>query len=218
MTEVNPVTLRSPSMENLLHSQHDSRSARQIMAYLRAVVTRRWTLSEEAADDLIQATWLRVLERGSAFRGQSAFSTYAVGVAINVRREQARRELRRRAMESRMEVEHAIGSLVHEASPADVAIGQRQGVDKVRAALAVLEPRERWLIHARFVEEASYDELLPRFQSVFGSSIRTAEGLRCVVHKAKRRLHDLLCSAQGPGPGMRSPNGPGPVRRGRPLT
>ncbi|MCC6625088.1 MAG: sigma-70 family RNA polymerase sigma factor [Deltaproteobacteria bacterium] len=173
-------------------STFDARTTRALTRYLRAIVIRRWSLSADAADDLVQTAWLRVLERGAAFQARSAFTTYVVGIAINIRREQARRGARRRALEARFESDHVHGAVAPADPTADGESEQREDLARARTALQRLSPRDRWLVEARFVEDAPYSAMLPRFQATFGPTIRTEEGLRCAVFAAKRRLGDLV--------------------------
>ncbi|HRE88018.1 MAG TPA: sigma-70 family RNA polymerase sigma factor [Myxococcota bacterium] len=170
----------------------DARTTYTLMTRLRAAVIRRWSLSDDAADDLVQATWLRLLERGAGFGGRSSLLTYAIGVANNIRREQARCAARRRAITARYEAEQDLGSYTPAATPADEAYDLKQDLLRASRAVEALDASHRWLIDARFVDDVPYETLLPRYQTLFGSSIRTQAGLRVAIHHAKRRLRVLL--------------------------
>lgn len=52
---------------------------------------RRRFANQQLVDDVVQESFMRVLEKASGFRAQSSFRTYLIGTAYNVYREQLRK-------------------------------------------------------------------------------------------------------------------------------
>ncbi len=62
---------------------------------LMMVVQRLLAASDREAEDVVQETWIRVVERLDSFRGESAFATWLIGIGLNVARNHLRRQQRR---------------------------------------------------------------------------------------------------------------------------
>src|SRR5450432_1511539 len=58
----------------------------RLVRYLIYLLGRR-----DGVDDLVQETWLRVLERGSSYDGQSRFEPWLFRIARNIAIDQARK-------------------------------------------------------------------------------------------------------------------------------
>jgi len=66
---------------------------------LLMVVQRLLAAGGRDAEDVVQETWIRVVERLEEFRGESAFATWLTGVGLNVARNQLRHQNRRHAVD-----------------------------------------------------------------------------------------------------------------------
>lgn len=139
-------------------------------------------------EDLAQLAWVRLLERLDGRRATTSLVAFAVGIAHNLAREHCLSQGRRRALEHRYA--HDLDDLGRGSEPlGQVAMYElRQLAERLARARHMLDPRERWLVDARLLEEASYAELLPRFWHRFGRSVRTPEGLRTAFFQARQRL------------------------------
>jgi RNA polymerase sigma-70 factor (ECF subfamily) len=51
------------------------------------------------AEDVVQETWIRVVERLGGFRGESAFATWLTGIGLNVARNHLRQQGRRNGVD-----------------------------------------------------------------------------------------------------------------------
>lgn len=147
-------------------------------------------------EDLAQLAWVRLLERLDGRRATTSLLAFAVGIAHNLAREHCLSQGRRRALEQRYA--HDLDDLARGSEPlSQVAMYElRQLAGRLARARLVLDPRERWLVDARLLEEASYAELLPRFWHRFGRSVRTPEGLRTAFFQARQRLDAQIETAE----------------------
>lgn len=66
---------------------------------LLMVVQRLLAAGGRDAEDVVQETWIRVVEHLDSFRGEAAFSTWLTGIGLNVARNLLRRQNRREAMD-----------------------------------------------------------------------------------------------------------------------
>jgi RNA polymerase sigma factor (sigma-70 family) len=172
----------------------DARALRDLQRRIvRSVVARGPTSAVADHDDVAQTTWLRLLERPDMFGGRSSFSTFVVGVALNVRREVGMREQRRQRIQATLAYEltpqlaESLAAPEHDA-PLEAAL---------RRALARLDPPARWLVEERLVHARSYDELLPELRRRFAVPITTVEGLRTLLFRARRQLCAALAALRG---------------------
>ena len=111
------------------------------------------TRDEDAAGDLTQEVFLRVLTRIRQFEGRSAFRTWLFRIALNAARDQRRR---RRPVVSLDEVAAALPSPSRSLESELLA---RDRDARVRAALAVLPHRLRLPLVLRYVAGLSYAEI-----------------------------------------------------------
>jgi RNA polymerase sigma-70 factor (ECF subfamily) len=114
----------------------------------------------EGVDDLVQETWLRVMERGSSYDGRSRFEPWLFAVARHL----AIDDLRRRRMPSLDADEDDSGeaSLAPPASTAAspfVLAARSEDAARLAQALQVLDPMVRETLVLRFQEELSLQEI-----------------------------------------------------------
>lgn len=95
-----------------------------------AMIARLAGAEPAAVDDLVQATFLTAFRAAAGFRGASAVRTWLIGIATNVVRNHARREVRRRV---------ALGSFADQAQRTVGGGGEERVVlGRVARALAEL--------------------------------------------------------------------------------
>lgn len=146
-------------------------------------------------DDLEQMTWVRLLERLDTAPEIVSMKGFAKGVAMNVIREQKRALMRMRQLDGNDLFD--VDELCPDNDPlvAESLAEHHELAAQLDRAKLQLSPSDRWLIDARFLEEASYADMLPRFWQRFGRPIRTTEGLRTAVFHARAQLVEALESA-----------------------
>ena len=111
------------------------------------------TRDEDAAADLTQEVFLRVLTRIRQFEGRSAFRTWLFRIAVN-----AARDARRRRRPS-VALEDAHAALPASAPSIETAMLARDRDARVRAALAALPHRLREPLVLRYVGGLTYAEI-----------------------------------------------------------
>jgi len=157
---------------------------------------RRHRLTGCEREDLAQFAWVRLLECLGERRSATPITAFAVGIARNLAREHCLSQGRRRRLERHYAADlEALGRSGEPMGQATV-LELRQLVARLDQARLGLGARERWLVDARLLEEASYAELLPRFWHRFGRSVRTPEGLRTAFFQARQRLDAELALAR----------------------
>jgi RNA polymerase sigma-70 factor, ECF subfamily len=119
------------------------------------------TGSREAAEDLFQETWVRVIDRGHQYNSKFKFETWLFTIARNLVIDLHRRKTRERSdvfvgqgEEQPMPEPAAPESL----SPAELAAAHEES-DRVATALACLSAAHREVLLLRFQEELSLEEI-----------------------------------------------------------
>ncbi|MBP1634520.1 MAG: sigM 2 [Acidobacteria bacterium] len=147
------------------------RTARGLWAYLS-----RTSGSAEAADDLLQESYLRLLRCGVAFESEDHRRHYLFRIATNLALDRRRRPATLPLPE-------------HEIAPPAAGPGDPAGLLALRAdvrrALGRMKPRERAMLWLAYAEGSSHEEI----GRVLG--VRAA-GVRVLLFRAKRRLRQLL--------------------------
>jgi RNA polymerase sigma-70 factor (ECF subfamily) len=153
--------------------QHQERLLRYLL-YL--------TGDRETAEDLFQETWMRVLMRGSQFRGDSSFATWLFSIARNLAIDTCRG---RRTVSSLDAMCESDG----ESRPFEVAdegpspfdrYQTQESAQRLAEALFSLEPRQREVLILRFHEGLSLEEI--------------AQVTRASLSTAKSRLYRSLAA------------------------
>jgi RNA polymerase sigma-70 factor, ECF subfamily len=120
----------------------------------------------EAADDLLQETWIDVYRKINRLQRPDAFSAWIYRIA----RDKAYRELRR--IPSR----HVLtDEVLADAIATEEASFTPEEADNVRAALDQLPVEQRDVLVLRFMEEMSYEQI--------------AEVIECPVGTVRSRIH-----------------------------
>ncbi|MGA8939462.1 MAG: RNA polymerase sigma factor [Acidobacteriaceae bacterium] len=123
----------------------------RLVRYLTYVLGR-----QDGVDDLVQETWLRVMERGRSFDGRSRFEPWLFTVARNRAVDFLRR--RREVSLDAEEGEVGVVAVSVEASPFVMA-ARTEDAERLAGALQALQPMYREALLLRFVEEMSLQEI-----------------------------------------------------------
>ena len=137
----------------------------RLVRYFIYLVGRR-----DLVDDLVQETWLRVLERGHSYDGRCRFEPWLFTVARNLALDSMRKR-RVFSLDSNdsPEQELASPSLVsHAPSPFEQA-ARTEDAQRLAHSLQMLEPIYREALVLRFQEDLS----LPEMADVIGASVST---------------------------------------------
>jgi RNA polymerase sigma-70 factor, ECF subfamily len=124
----------------------------RLVRYLVSLLGRR-----DGVDDLVQETWLRVLERGGSYDGRYRFEPWLFRVARNI----ALDTMRKRPMnslDSHEEGGDRSSPASGEASPYTLA-ARTQDAERLADAVQTLEPVYREALVLRFQEDLSLQEI-----------------------------------------------------------
>ncbi len=140
-----------------------------------------WALSccrfdSERAKDVLQETYLRVLDGRARYGGASAFRTWLFGVVRNV----ARALHRRAAL-------HALLTLRFAEAPAEIAAGDPGDDRALRAALLTISTRQREVLMLVFYNGLSIQEAAQALNISLGSARQHYERGKAAL---RRRLED----------------------------
>lgn len=139
-----------------------------------ALACCRWNRAE--AEDVLQLTYLKVLEGRARFGGRSSFSSWLFGVIRHTAAERRRREWRRQLASLRRLPDPEAAVDVPEAGAE---------AERLRRELAALPARQREVLHLVFYADLSIREA----SEVMSVSLGTA---RTHYERGKRRLRERL--------------------------
>jgi RNA polymerase sigma-70 factor, ECF subfamily len=124
----------------------------RLVRYLVSVLGRR-----DGVDDLVQETWLRVLERGGSYDGYSRFEPWLFRVARNL----ALDAMRKQPMSSLdSDEENGLRSSPASDEPSPYALAARtQDAERLAHSLETLESVYREALVLRFQEDLSLQEI-----------------------------------------------------------
>jgi RNA polymerase sigma-70 factor, ECF subfamily len=124
----------------------------------------------DSVDDLVQETWLRVLERGSSYDGRSRFEPWLFTIARNLAIDHMRKR-RVFSIDSNHSPEQELEALTpvsNAPSPFEQA-ARTEDAQRLAHSLQVLEPIYREALVLRFQEDLSLQEMA----GVIGASVST---------------------------------------------
>ena len=124
----------------------------RLVRYLVSLLGRR-----DGVDDLVQETWLRVMQRGESYDGHSRFEPWLFRVARNI----AVDAMRKRPMSS-LDADEKDGVRSSPAScePSPYALAARtEDAERLADSLQTLEPVFREALVLRFQEDLSLQEI-----------------------------------------------------------
>jgi len=134
----------------------------RLFRYLVSLLGRR-----DGVDDMVQETWLRVLERGESYDGRSRFEPWLFRVARNV----ALDAMRKRPMFSLdSNEEDVVRSSPASSEPSPYTLAARtQDAERLAHSLQTLEPAFREALMLRFQEDLSLQEI----SAIVGAPVST---------------------------------------------
>jgi RNA polymerase sigma-70 factor, ECF subfamily len=124
----------------------------------------------DSVDDLVQETWLRVLERGSSYDGRSRFEPWLFTIARNLAIDHMRKR-RVFSIDSNHSPEQELEALTpvsNAPSPFEQA-ARTEDAQRLAHSLQMLEPIYREALVLRFQEDLSLQEMA----GVIGASVST---------------------------------------------
>ncbi len=137
----------------------------RLVRYLIYLLGRR-----EGVDDLVQETWLRVLERGASYDGRSRFEPWLFTIARNLAIDLTRRK-------QNVSLDSSDDGEPHEAPPSPVSdapspfvlAARTEDAQHLARSLQTLEPIYREALVLRFQEDLSLQEI----STVVGAPVTT---------------------------------------------
>lgn len=151
----------------------------RLLRYLVYLTARR-----EQAEDLVQETWLRVLERAGQYDSRLRFEPWLFSIARNLAIDGLRKHQPESLPEG--EIPEASGGVLDGPSPF-LAAAKNEDALRVAAALAQLEPIYREALLLRFQEDLSLEEI----GQVAGAPVST------IASRIQRGLAKLRTSLEG---------------------
>ena len=142
-------------------------------------MVRRRLSSDADARDVVQQTLLQMHRARLDFRSDSRLRPWLFTIAMNLVREQYRKQGRRR--EQALEPELAASAAPAEASPLE----HSERAERIRAALASLPDQQREVIELHWFEDSPYEEIA----RIVGASVAA---VRVRAHRGYERLRKIL--------------------------
>ncbi len=133
----------------------------RLVRYLIYLLGRRG-----GVDDLVQEIWLRVLERGSSYDGQSRFEPWLFRIARNI----AVDAMRKRRVFSLDSNDDDVRLVTASDEPSPFTLAARtEDADRLACSLETLEPVYREALLLRFQEDLSLQEI----SAIVGAPVST---------------------------------------------
>ncbi|MBN2563212.1 MAG: sigma-70 family RNA polymerase sigma factor [Phycisphaerae bacterium] len=155
----------------------------------------RLTGSRDAAEDLMQEVFIRVVRMIGSYEHADRFEAWVFRIAANLARDRLRRTRRaprRVTMAAPGGIErgglHAAGSLEEiaaEPQAADAGLVRGEEIDALNAALAMLPETEREVIMLRHFSQMSFKEIAEVMDTPLGTALARA-------HRGLARLRELM--------------------------
>jgi RNA polymerase sigma-70 factor (ECF subfamily) len=142
-----------------------SRYQFRLVRYLIYLLGRR-----DGVDDLVQETWLRVLERGSSYDGRSRFEPWLFAIARNLAIDQMRKRRIFSLDSNDDEEEEGVRPIPASDAPSPFALAARtEDAEALAQSLQTLEPSYREALVLRFQEDLSLQEI----SAIVGAPVST---------------------------------------------
>jgi RNA polymerase sigma-70 factor (ECF subfamily) len=136
----------------------------------------------DKAEDVLQTTYLKVLDGTARFDGRSSLRTWLFGVIRRTAAEQERRQWIRRQLFERWQLGEVAPA---PAMDAEAAVCEAESKGNLLRAVAKLPTRQRELLHLVFYQDMTVEEA----SRVMNVSLGTA---RTHFDRGKRRLREML--------------------------
>src|ERR1700736_176326 len=160
----------------------------RLVRYLIYLLGRR-----DEVDDLVQETWLRVLERGSSYDGRSRFEPWLFTIARNLAIDHMRKG-RIFSLDSNDDGEQdtAVQTPASNAPSPFTLAARTEDAERLAGSLETLEPIYREALVLRFQEELSLQEI----SGVVGAPVATVasriyRGLRTLRSQLEGGTHEI---------------------------
>jgi RNA polymerase sigma-70 factor, ECF subfamily len=160
----------------------------RLVRYLIYLLGRR-----DEVDDLVQETWLRVLERGSSYDGRSRFEPWLFTIARNLAIDHMRKG-RILSLDSNAEGEQdtALQTPASNAPSPFTLAARTEDAERLACSLETLQPIYREALVLRFQEELSLQEI----SGVVGAPVATVasriyRGLRTLRSQLEGGKHEI---------------------------
>ena len=151
-----------------------------------AVITQQGS-DQDSVEDQVQTTFMRAYKSLHLFRGDSAFSTWLVRIALNVCRSDYRAQQSRPSLvftdPTTMDVDWGAGPL-----RPDAAFEQKERARLVREGIESLPPNYRRAVWLRYVREWSYEEITQALQVPMGTVKTWLYRARSLLAQRIRRI------------------------------
>ena len=135
--------------------------------------------TEADAEDVVQDTWIKAVEKLDTFRWESAFGTWLHAIAVNVGRETVRRRGRRQEVD-----------LPEQAEPAAPPPFERVEVMDLERAIAALPDGYRTVLVLHDVEGYTHDEIAEQLGVAAGTT-------KSQLFWARRAVRTQLAATKG---------------------
>lgn len=122
----------------------------------------------EAAEDILQSAYLRILSEEAQFDGRSSLRSWVFGVIRRTALEEHRRGGVRRAREHA--AEGGLDSAPDPAPRADLVVERAETNETLLAALDALSPRQREVLHLVFYQDMTIEEAAAAMRISIGSA------------------------------------------------
>jgi RNA polymerase sigma-70 factor (ECF subfamily) len=152
-------------------------------------VARSVVGSTEAAEDVVQDTWVAVLRSVDGFEGRSTFKTWLMRILVNTARSRRVRDARTVSWSTLPGDSASWDAVLAErspepAGPLDQAI-ESEAWEVIRTALDRLPDRQRMVVVLRDIEGSTSEEV----RGMLGLS---QGNQRVLLHRGRARLRELL--------------------------
>ncbi len=118
-----------------------------------------WSSLQEQAEDLVQETWVRVLERAGQYDGRSRFEPWLFSIARNLAIDELRKGQRMGANISAADSDAVPELAAPEAQSPFLTAAKSEDAVRLAGALDSLEPIYREALLLRFQEDLSLEEI-----------------------------------------------------------
>ena len=153
----------------------------RLVRYLIYLLGRR-----DGVDDLVQETWLRVLERGATFDGRSRFEPWLFSIARHLAIDTTRRR-QNVSLDQQDEGDWTPASPVSHAASPFVLAARTQDAERLAGSIDTLGPLYREALLLRFQEDLSLQEI----SAIVGAPVST------VASRIQRGLAALRVQLKG---------------------